>query len=244
MRFQKIILCFLFFASISFGQTITFTPKADSINIVGGCIGAYIKYSLTTSQQFDTVKINAGSESSIFYYNNSAQRINLSSAKFIIDNSNNKYNYEIWLQSKSNVKMCLKKDSSYRIPYFQYYAKLIVRKDNSPIDSLSQYFHSDWGLGIEQNDANSIPDKFELMQNYPNPFNPSTKIKYSLSAPGYANIKIYNLMGQEIATLLNEEKSAGNYEVKFDGTKLPSGIYFYTLLTGNFVQTKKMVLIK
>jgi len=88
------------------------------------------------------------------------------------------------------------------------------------------------------------PKEFALAQNYPNPFNPSTAISYQLSAASDVTLKVYDMLGNEAATLVNENKPAGNYEVKFDGSKLASGIYFYKLKAGNFVQTKKLILMK
>ena len=85
---------------------------------------------------------------------------------------------------------------------------------------------------------------YKLSQNYPNPFNPETVIKYSVSSQGYTTLKMFNLLGKEIATLADEYKHAGDYEVKFSGVNLPSGVYFYTLRSGNFSETKKLMLIK
>lgn len=92
--------------------------------------------------------------------------------------------------------------------------------------------------------ANNIPTKFNLEQNYPNPFNPVTSIKYSI--PNSENIKlvVYDVLGKEISTLVNEKQFPGNYEVNFDGSNNPSGIYFYKLITESFTDTKKMILIK
>jgi photosystem II stability/assembly factor-like uncharacterized protein len=87
-------------------------------------------------------------------------------------------------------------------------------------------------------------NKFSLSQNYPNPFNPSTVISYRLPVIGFVTLKVYDLLGREIATLVNEEKPAGEYEVEFDGSNLTSGIYFYQLKAGSFIETKKMILIK
>jgi hypothetical protein len=95
-----------------------------------------------------------------------------------------------------------------------------------------------------------IPDEFSLRQNYPNPFNPSTKIRFDIAphsrgAGGvFTSLKVSDLLGREIATLVNEKLNPGSYEVTFDGTNLPSGIYFYKLTTGIFVETKKMILMK
>jgi hypothetical protein len=88
------------------------------------------------------------------------------------------------------------------------------------------------------------PTTFYLEQNYPNPFNPSTRIKYAISSKQFVSLKIYDLLGNEITTLVYEEKPIGNYEVGFNATGLPSGIYFYKLQAGNFIQTKKMLLLK
>ena len=92
--------------------------------------------------------------------------------------------------------------------------------------------------------SNNVPSKFILEQNYPNPFNPSTKIKYSVPQSSNAVLKIYDVLGKEVATLINEEKPAGNYEVEFDASNLSSGIYFYQLKAGSFIETKKMNLMK
>ncbi|MCW8811205.1 MAG: YCF48-related protein [Ignavibacteriaceae bacterium] len=101
-------------------------------------------------------------------------------------------------------------------------------------------------VGSEEQDS---PKEFILSQNYPNPFNPVTKIRYEI--PGQARndidlvtLKVYDILGREVATLVNEEKPAGQYEVEFNSPNLPSGIYFYQLKVGLFVETKKMVLIK
>ena len=85
---------------------------------------------------------------------------------------------------------------------------------------------------------------FELEWNYPNPFNPSTKIKYSVPQSSNVLLKIYDVLGKEVATLIDEEKPAGNYEVEFNASNLSSGTYFYRLRSGNFVEMKKMVLMK
>ena len=86
--------------------------------------------------------------------------------------------------------------------------------------------------------------EFALKQNYPNPFNPTTKINYSIKEKGNVELKIFDLLGSEITTLVNEEKTPGNYEVFFDASNLSSGVYLYTIKSGTFVQTRKMLLMK
>jgi len=96
--------------------------------------------------------------------------------------------------------------------------------------------------GVE--DESSTPENIELFQNYPNPFNPSTSIQYEISSNQFVSLKVYDVLGNEIVTLVNEEKPAGTYEVEFDATELTSGIYFYKLTAGPFIQTNKMVLLR
>ena len=88
------------------------------------------------------------------------------------------------------------------------------------------------------------PDGFMLAQNYPNPFNPTTLISYQLSAPSQVTLKVYDILGREMATLVNERENVGSHSVKFDGSGLSSGVYFYRLTAGNFTATKKLVLMK
>ncbi len=106
----------------------------------------------------------------------------------------------------------------------------------------------DFPVGVG-NDINSLPTKFSLHQNYPNPFNPSTKIIYEIpeqvrNGIRLVTLKVYDVLGNEVATLVNEEKQAGTYEVEFDASNHSSGIYYYQLQSGSFIETKKMVFIK
>ncbi len=89
-----------------------------------------------------------------------------------------------------------------------------------------------------------FPFRYELSQNYPNPFNPSTKIKYSVPVSGIVTLKIYNVLGKEVYTLVNSNQEAGRYEVNFNASGMSSGIYFYTITAGDFNQTRRMVLLK
>ena len=94
------------------------------------------------------------------------------------------------------------------------------------------------------NYPDNTPEEFSLSQNYPNPFNPSTKIKFVIPISSFVNLTVYDMLGREVTTLVNEEKHPGSYEVKFDGSNLSSGIYFYILTIGNRTLTKKMCLLK
>lgn len=105
------------------------------------------------------------------------------------------------------------------------------------------FFSRNDNLTVVKNE-NYRSDKFILSQNYPNPFNPSTKIKYQIPNSGYVSLKIYDILGKEVAVLVNEEQPSGSHEINLDASNLTSGIYFYRLTTNNFTEIKRMVLIK
>lgn len=101
------------------------------------------------------------------------------------------------------------------------------------------------GTSQEKRGANTtIQFTYKLEQNYPNPFNPSTIIDYSIKNDGMVTIKIYDILGREVKTLINENKPAGNYKVEFNASALPSGVYLYKLKSCKFVDVKKMLMIK
>ena len=83
-----------------------------------------------------------------------------------------------------------------------------------------------------------------MYDNYPNPFNPTTQIKYSIKESGLVQIKVYDILGKEITTLVNERKDAGSYTIDFNASELPSGVYIYQLTTPGFTQARKMILAK
>ena len=139
--------------------------------------------------------------------------------------------YEVYLLDKSLAKLYdLRKQKNIEIP------KNTSGKEYVLYIGTEEY--------ISQKKVNLIPFEYVLYQNYPNPFNPSTTIKYSIPKQANVMLKIYDLLGEEIETLVNEEKSAGNYEVQFDGSGFSSGVYFYQMLSGDFTDTKKFVFMK
>lgn len=91
---------------------------------------------------------------------------------------------------------------------------------------------------------NEIPVEFKLSQNYPNPFNPTTKISFAIPVSGFVTLRVYDILGKEVATLINENMNAGNYIFEFNTDNLTSGVYFYKLETNNFNAIRKMVLLK
>jgi len=132
-------------------------------------------------------------------------------------------------------------DKDDEVLYTQGYSRGNAKDDRMPLVILDRQFTP---VAVEKF-ANEIPVNFYLEQNYPNPFNPTTQIKFGLSESASIQLKVYNLLGEEVATLINNELlNAGNYNVKFNAEKLSSGIYIYTLKAGNNSISKKMQLIK
>lgn len=123
---------------------------------------------------------------------------------------------------------------------------------NAPLVFVSGYFNAEGLASVNDQGFNFIPAKFELEQNYPNPFNPNTKIKFTIpsvvdakfASATVTQLKVFDVLGNEVATLVNEYKPAGNYEVEFNAKNMSSGVYFYTLFTQNYSKTKSMVLLK
>lgn len=124
-----------------------------------------------------------------------------------------------------------------------------VNGDGNPFPQVDQWnFGANFPVNIFNIPVNvkneTVPSQFQLSQNYPNPFNPGTKIQYVVSDRSFISLVVYDVLGNEVKTLVNVEKPAGSYEVSFDGTQLTSGIYIYKLTSNNFVSVKKMILLR
>jgi hypothetical protein len=106
-----------------------------------------------------------------------------------------------------------------------------------------EVYNGGFSVGI-QNISTEIPSAYSLSQNYPNPFNPNTNVKFSIVNAGEVKLVVYDVMGREVQTLVNESLQAGTYEATFDGSMLNSGVYFYKLIANGQSETKKMLMIK
>lgn len=126
--------------------------------------------------------------------------------------------------------------------------QMMIGNPTSFIHPGSYYLIDDLSLATDTDIQNQpgamVPAEFELLQNYPNPFNPTTKIKFLNKKSGNVSLKIYDILGNEIANLVNDHLSAGTYEVTFDASQLASGTYLYRLQIESFVETKKMILLR
>ena len=110
-------------------------------------------------------------------------------------------------------------------------------------EGMLAYTYSSEITGIERNFA-LVPQDYTLSQNYPNPFNPITNIQFSIPKTEFVSLKIYNLLGQKVTTLVDKKQPAGSYQVQWDASRFASGVYYYQLKVGDYVQTRKMVLLK
>ena len=149
-------------------------------------------------------------------------------AKAFAGNTNSSAYYsKMWELSKGFTTQ-LFKNASYKLTCLIYTAWLNA---GSPVS-------------VEDENELQVPVTFNLFQNYPNPFNPSTTIRFQVPNSSFVNLKVYDILGNEVATLVNEEKATGSYEVNFNAANLSSGVYLYKLQAGSFIETKKMLLLK
>lgn len=131
----------------------------------------------------------------------------------------------------------------YGVSLREYDAGIIVGEIGSAASG-AMLFTLDNGISGINPIGSEVPQKFEMSQNYPNPFNPSTKINFSMPLKGQVQLTVFDMSGKVVATLVNTYLAAGSYEFEFNASNLSSGVYFYKLVTNDFVQTKKMTLIK
>ncbi len=120
----------------------------------------------------------------------------------------------------------------------------VSASDTAGTSAFSAYFTFATGPDLGVPDEDGLPREFALGQNYPNPFNPKSQIKYAVPKQSRVTIKVYNTLGQEVTSLFDGIRAAGYYTAVFDGTKLASGVYFYRMRAGSFVQTRKLLLTK
>ena len=229
---------------------IQFFPPVDTALMQGGCTTPeFTCRNLISTNERDSISIEPGFNTSFYYLDSSGYQIPLDNYYFIIVDSLDEYEYELWYHPKSFPPfnpILIKFDALFLSEQNYFDIELIVKKSNIQIGSFIQPFHADFGLSVDE--VGTTLSEFTLYQNHPNPFNPSTKIEFRIADFGFVSLKIYDILGNEVAILVNEEKQLGTYEVEFNSSSIKhhpsSGVYFYQLKAGNFVKTKKMVLIK
>jgi len=159
---------------------------------------------------------------------------------FYVD-SLNQYTHKLYMRSGNNSyyfpfdTLIYNKDDSMEL-------KLVIYQQNVPIDSIIQSFRHARPLGIVNELLN--PHSFQLLRNYPNPFNPITTIDFTLPISGFVTLRVYDLMGREIETLVDRRLSSGMHSVTWNGSAYPSGVYFIRMVSGKITRTQKMLLLK
>jgi uncharacterized delta-60 repeat protein len=241
---------------------------AIAVDNIGNVYVTGCSYSVSTNRDFATIKYNSNGDTVwVRKYNGPANDQDYGRA-IAIDNSGNVYvTGESYDSNSDDDYATIKYSTSGVQEWVMRYNGPANDKDNSvslAVDAMGNVFVTGTSLGVgTDNDyatikyssttgvetlSNDLPTNYSLSQNYPNPFNPSTNIKFTISDFGFVSLKVYDVLGNEIANLVNEEKLAGEYEVEFNTSSIKhlpsSGVYFYQLKAGDFIRTKKMILLK
>jgi hypothetical protein len=174
-----------------------------------------------------------------------------SAVQFSWGESNFAQSYNVQVSDKSDFSTIIAEasdlsDATYEVDDLSkgiYYWRISAANASGTSD-WSEHLTFEVNTGTSNESDGNLPQKFTLKQNYPNPFNPTTNIEYSVPRATDVQLTVFNMLGQSVATLVSEKKSAGIYTVSFDASSLSSGIYIYVLKSGNFTETRKLTLIK
>ena len=238
-------------------------PDFDGYNPIAGGVGTFIWHNRGVTNpagDFDGVRIGHGTTSGDAWTDLSAENVvpvELTSFAASVNGKSVTLNWTTATEINNN-GFEVQRNSG------ENFVTIAFVKGNGTITEIKNYSYADnnlttgnYSYRLKQVDFNGTfeyskvvevevvtPNKFELTQNYPNPFNPTTSIKFNLPDAGNVKLAVYNLLGQEVKTLVNGFRAAGSYTLNFDAQNLSSGIYIYKLESGNFVQTRKMTLLK
>jgi hypothetical protein len=245
-RLFRIVLVALGLVAPSSGQILGFLPVTDSIIVSGlNDVPPALIYSVDTSSVgVDSIKI----VSAVAMYASSVNfRRSIPYCTFIVRDSNDRNEYTLWLlrdppATPGRILMSAKQFTG--LWPGKGYLSLVVSVAGKPLDSLRVRCIVDIANSVVNQDGHSGNTRLQLMQNYPNPFNPVTSISYQLPGISFVKLAVCDVLGQEVAALIDEVKQPGTYTVIWDASGVPSGTYFYRLQAGEFVETKKMILLK
>lgn len=239
------LIIFISLIRILAAQNIYFYPETDTMKVIDGCTGPEIICTLSSNTDLDSIIISPGFNTYLEYLDSQGIWRIINKCYFLISDTSNIYDYELFYWPLG------------LLPYFQqinfdttfytwdnfFNIILVVKAQGNPVDSLKQLFKSEYGLGIDDK-IGKISERIELYSNYPNPFNSSTTISYSLSRRSNVRLSIYNILGQLVKTLLNEDQFPGEYSINWNAANLNSGIYYIHLESEGYRIAKICLLIK
>lgn len=244
--FVFIVLQFVPCIQFPCAQLIQFFPEADTVLVIDGCTGPEIICSISPGIYSDSITISPGFNTRLEYLDSLGQNHSIDKCYFLVDDSLHQLDYELWYYPRGALPYFqqIPFDSAF-ITWDEYYEiELIAISQGIHIDSLYQFFKSVAGLGTVENKTENISDEILLYPNYPNPFNATTTISLFLRKKSTVELKIYDSIGQEITTIMKEEKPAGNYLISWNASDLSSGIYYIHLTCDGQYKTQKCLLLK
>lgn len=252
LRSSHLSILFVFFLlctgiSLTSAQNITVYPQVDTLSLWGTCTPPGFICTLDrTNEGVDRIIVRPQDGEFICGIQFGPVIAQYDSAYFQVRDSLKLNQYEIYYTntySIHSVRFKVPFDSLVCSYEGQCKLTLVVIRDSAIVDSAILSFDSFQTGGVE-GDQSNIPHKLVLLQNYPNPLNPSTTISFSLPAKSFVTMKVYDIVGREITTIVSEELSAGNHSRQWNAAGMPSGIYFYRLQAGSYTETKKLILLR
>lgn len=231
------------------GQIRGFYPPVDSIYIGGSCSMPQMVWSVAEGSHFiDTIRMRADEWSRLWHVDSLPWRHEVDECYFLVADSANSFSYEISyraLYPPSTQTILVPFDTTFPCSDPRILITLCVARQGVAIDSMSILLLPQFGLEVRRRPGDELfAGGIHLSQNYPNPFNPRTNFQFSNSNLQFVSLKVFDMLGREVATLVNEEMKPGTYEVTFDASNLASGTYFYKLITTTGSIVRKLTLVR
>jgi len=245
--FTLIIILLLTFARFLIGQNIHFYPETDTVMAIDGCTGAQFTCTIDSFNNIDSIIITPGFNTYFEYLDNQGNWSAIDKVYFLVEDSLNTYQYELlyWPLGQLPYFTSIYFDSAFTAWDNYFKIKLIVSSLGTALDTVSQVFKAQIGLGIDDRDPIKIPTQITLYPNYPNPFNNSTTIGYYLPQRSKIRISIFNALGQLIDVLSNIEQESGEHNITWNtDANIPSGIYYIQLEKNGRSIIRRCLLLK
>lgn len=247
--FISSVFLFSIFSQKLHPQIVGFYPPADTIVIGFGCTPPVIICSISPDYiETDSIIVDPGWNTVMGIQDSLGNWDMIDRSYFLVKDELDRLEYEMRYIPRSypfDSPIVVPFDTSFECYHHYFDLQLIIRKQNRANDSISFTFQARIGLDVKDEENTPLVSKqARLFQNYPNPFNPLTNIQFFLPKAGPVKIEAFDLTGKKVATILNSNRAAGAHSVEFDGSNLAGGIYFYRLQVGQFVDVKKMILMK